>query len=343
MRAPCMPEQQRFSASAELWDTAVEWLLALNDNPDDAALRTALQRWLGEDAAHRQAFREAVDLWGLTGRLDPAYAHWWREEPAPHTAGAPPIREPESEPAPVTARPARRWWVSGALAACLCIALLPWLYTRLGVDFRTAPGQNRELILEDRSAVYLSGDSALDVDFSPALRTVALLRGEAFFAVSANKERPFVVQVGSARVRVVGTRFNVRSRGDELQVDVEEGHVVVEERDDAAALQLFAGDSVLIERGPTPSLRRARVPLEQIAAWRRGQLIVEDWPVAKVLDELGHHRRGVVIVLDDGLARETVSGVFNLARPDDALRALMQPFGGRVREYGPYLATVSAR
>lgn len=345
----------------------MEWLLALNEHPHDMALQRALEQWLGESAAHRQAFRAACDLWGLTGRLEPMYAHWWRDPPqhaATETGVAAAVVETDPAPmstnkstgAPADARTgyateqaamntrgpsARRRWLAAALAAALAAVLLSALPLDFAADFRTAPGENRAITLEDHSRVQLNTDSALATDFSPAQRSVALLRGEAFFAVTADRQRPFVVRVGDARVRVVGTRFNVRSRGGELRVDVEQGHVVVDDPAYNGSLQLLAGDSVVIDHDTRPMVRRTSLPAQRIAAWRHGQLIVENWPVAKVIDEIGRYRRGIVILLDAEMAREPVSGVFNLTQPDDALRALMQPFSGHVRDFGPYLTTVS--
>jgi transmembrane sensor len=46
----------------------------------------------------------------------------------------------------------------------------------------------------------------------PGLRQVKLDRGEAWFQVAKDPQRPFVVESGPVRVRAVGTAFSVRRR-----------------------------------------------------------------------------------------------------------------------------------
>ena len=63
--------------------------------------------------------------------------------------------------------------------------------------------------------------------FTDTERRVRLERGEAFFQVTKDPRRPFVVEVGGVTVRAIGTAFNVRLGGGELDVLVAEGKVEV--------------------------------------------------------------------------------------------------------------------
>ena len=68
----------------------------------------------------------------------------------------------------------------------------------------TVIGQMREIVLPDGSIVSLNTDSEISVAFSPTVRKICLLRGEALFDVAKNKARPFVVWAGGTQVRAVG-------------------------------------------------------------------------------------------------------------------------------------------
>jgi transmembrane sensor len=70
-------------------------------------------------------------------------------------------------------------------------------------------------------------------------------------------------------------------------------------------------------------------------------LIVEEWSVAQVLDELGRYHRGVILLRDQELGARLVSGFYDLTRPVEAVRAVAQAHGGRLREIGPWLLVVS--
>ena len=55
------------------------------------------------------------------------------------------------------------------------------------------------------------------------------LRGEAFFQVKPDTERPFFVETGEVEIKVVGTAFNVdeNSRPGQVVISVTEGKVLV--------------------------------------------------------------------------------------------------------------------
>ncbi len=80
--------------------------------------------------------------------------------------------------------------------------------------------------------------------------------------------------------------------------------------------------------------------VENVAAWRAGKLIVHDATVAEVVAELDRYRAGLILLQDQALATRKVTGVFDLLDPAAALRALLQPFGGRITAFTPYLLIV---
>ena len=71
-------------------------------------------------------------------------------------------------------------------------------------------GQRAELILPDSTRVWINSQSRLTypVSFGRKLREVKL-EGEAFFSVSADAMKPFVVKTLPADIEVKGTEFNV--------------------------------------------------------------------------------------------------------------------------------------
>src|SRR6185437_13890973 len=65
------------------------------------------------------------------------------------------------------------------------------------------------------------------VTYTQAERDIRLVRGEALFIVEHDPKRPFMVTAENARVRAVGTQFNVRDRTSSVDVSVVEGVVQV--------------------------------------------------------------------------------------------------------------------
>ncbi|MFK0091127.1 FecR family protein [Pseudomonas sp. NPDC090592] len=303
-------------------EQALDWLLRLQQSPDDPQLRGAFEQWCASDTANAQAYQKAERVWQLTGQLAPTTTELW----------------PKAEvlPLPIKRRPGRRWWLGAAVAACLLVAVAPSLSLRLQADYRTAQGETRDITLADGSVVQMDSDTAIAVDYSGDHRDVKLLAGQAFFEVMPDKAKPFHVRADDVKVTVTGTAFNVELRPGRVGVDVQHGSVRVE---DTAAAQLLANALTAGQRlryADGQVQLRAFVP-SQAAAWRQGQLIADDQTVAEVVQALARYVPGEVLLRDDALGAKRVTGVYDLRKPEAALRAVVRPHGGQVRSYGPWL------
>jgi transmembrane sensor len=302
-------------------------------------LRTQHEAWLAESEAHVRAFRKAEKVWHLTGAVPPAYADQWADDDAREIMPA--------WPSPTWRR--RPGWavglVLGAAAACLAFAiLLPDLQVRLQADYSTGVGERRQVTLADGSSVHLDADSAISVSSAPTVRAVRLLAGQAFFEVVPDRARPFTVAAEDMTVTVVGTAFDVQVMAGSLVVAVQSGTVeaAISRDGQLTTARLAPGDRLTVAR-VTGTVVRDGVAPSQIASWRTGRLIVDGATVAQVIDEIRRHHRGVILLQDKGLAERHVTGVFDLHDPAGALRALIEPYAGRVVELTPYVLVIAAR
>ena len=81
----------------------------------------------------------------------------------------------------------------------------------------TKNGNRTKIVLPDGSQVWLNAGSNLDYNnstFNKELREVSL-NGEAYFDVTKNPEKPFIIHTKKMDIKVLGTVFNVRSYSDE--------------------------------------------------------------------------------------------------------------------------------
>jgi len=81
----------------------------------------------------------------------------------------------------------------------------------------TKNGNRTKIVLPDGSQVWLNAGSNLDYNnsvFNKDLREVTL-NGEAYFDVTRNPEKPFIIHTKKMDIKVLGTVFNVRSYSDE--------------------------------------------------------------------------------------------------------------------------------
>ncbi len=81
----------------------------------------------------------------------------------------------------------------------------------------TKNGNRTKIVLPDGSQVWLNAGSNLDynnADFNKQLREVSL-NGEAYFDVTKNADKPFIIHTKKMDIKVIGTAFNIRSYDDE--------------------------------------------------------------------------------------------------------------------------------
>lgn len=303
--------------SEALYEQASLWHVRLRGADADEALREAHRRWLAEDPRHEQAWTETLQLWG---RLAEPVARIRAEEQAQWTQ--------RRRQRPVLRRL--------ALAACLVVGVaLGALWQRgeldgLGSDYHTRVGERRSIELADGSRVELNTRSAIDVDFADGRRSVRLLRGEAWFDVRKDPERPFIVSLPMGQVKVTGTRFNVRLDDRQAVVSLVEGRVELSD----------AGQFAVLEPGQQSRLQRdgllAPVPFDaqSIDAWRQGQLVFYRTPLKSVIAELDRYQRGHIFIRDPALAELPVSGVFATNDPSAVLEALRSTLGVQVSDLG---------
>lgn len=294
---------------------ALHWLIAMQEAPDDVALRDRFRVWVQASPAHAEA-------WGDLNRVDDLIGR--------ALSSAKPAMPPHRVRQPVVV-------TVFALAACLLLAFLPLVQARWQADYRTATGAMRQISLADGSRVMLAPDSAVSVSLGADQRRVVLLQGEAFFDVQRDPARPFTVFAGDSSIRVLGTAFNVRRLQSGAEVAVAQGVVQVSRAD--THVDLRPGDSIDTSQGQYGI--RSTLPTELVAPWRQGQLVVKDRTIADVVDTLRRYHEGVIMLHGSALAERRITGIFTPDDPEAALTALVAPLGGSVIRVTPWFVLVT--
>jgi len=150
----------------------------------------------------------------------------------------------------------------------------------------TPKGGQYELVLSDGSRVWLNSASSLrfPTAFIGTRREVEL-KGEGYFEIEKDRNRPFMVAVNDMKVQVLGTRFNTMAYPDEKTINTTllDGAVVVTEGKLEQKLepgQQAAFDSA----GGRLSVRKADV--QQVIAWKTGLFEFDNTDLAAVMRQL---------------------------------------------------------
>jgi transmembrane sensor len=210
--------------------------------------------------------------------------------------------------------------------------------------YATVVGQQREIVLPDRSTITLNTDTSVVVTYSLRERDVLLPHGEASFRVAQEPERPFVVRAGPhRRFQAVGTQFDVRLlTPDHMELIVTEGTVKVFEtpivwaetpalarlRDNMTYGETTVGAPAVVQVEPgLQFVRKVEAgAVDDLLAWQRGRIVFKGERLEDVLTEVDRYTNARFVLSGDELRNIRVVGGFRTGHIDDFLLLLRKNY-----------------
>ncbi|RAV30390.1 FecR family protein [Sinomicrobium soli] len=187
-------------------------------------------------------------------------------------------------------------------------------------------GEKYTVTLEDGSVIKLNAGSTLSFPekFSGPVRRVELT-GEAFFEVTPDPERPFIILAQGLRTTVLGTSFNIQAYPERksVEVTVATGKVRVsnDTADKPATPHFLTPDQQAVYDKTTGNVRTRTVSTSEITGWTRGILQFDDTPLQEVVPVL-ERWYGVSISLDKALEQCHISATFENAGLEVVLESI---------------------
>ncbi|WNO07621.1 FecR family protein [Teredinibacter sp. KSP-S5-2] len=237
----------------------------------------------------------------------------------------------------------RRFRYSLAAAACVLVAVTAFMLNTVAPDktdvYITTVGEQRSVELMDGSSIQINTDTRLEVSYTPELRKIRLVYGEAYFDVAKDKQRPFEVYAAAGVVKAVGTAFNVSYLKKRIKVDVAEGIVEVSKPSYTMEGER-ASSGVLAELGvgqaagfneQVSDLTKGEARLDKIEAWRQNKIYFDDDPLDEVVDEFERYSTYRIEIRSQSLKKARVSGIFNVGDHDTFLFTLEKALGAKIR------------
>lgn len=171
----------------------------------------------------------------------------------------------------------------------------------------TSRGGEYKLMLSDGTQVWVNADSRLEF---PAVftgeRREVYVQGEVYFEVAKDSLHPFIVTTDKARLRVLGTSFNVRAYPRETyRTTLIEGCVEILHQQERVRLQPRQ-QWLLDDAGAQVISVNPRVA----AGWRNGCFAFDDEPLANVFQELERWYDVQVFVSGEGAKAMKFTGIF---------------------------------
>jgi transmembrane sensor len=245
--------------NTQIYEEACTWFVESRAGDMDDASRREFDRWLRKSPEHLSAYLEIAAIWNEGPLLDP-HGKWSADTlirqayetgddnvvalvPAAGAGNTVTAEQGSRMTTLKSSRDAlssrvdaprngwfRRWRRLASAASVAVLAILGGTLMMLELSapiYTTALGEQRSMQFEDGSTVELNSRSKIRVKYSKQERDVELLEGQALFHVAHDAGRPFIVAVGSTRVRAVGTQFDVYKKSSATVVTVVEGRVAV--------------------------------------------------------------------------------------------------------------------
>ncbi len=315
---------------------ASAWLARMNADDVTVDDGTRLEVWLRAHPRNAKAYAELSATWQELLNVGPL-VRAVNFGQVMNAAAVPPA-------------PRRRWTTIAVAASVGALVVgVAWnLYKQKEESrFQTAIGEQAAVALPDGSSFDLNTNSRVQVDYSRRTRVIRLERGEAYFKVAHDTERPFWVHAGDYWVRAVGTAFNVYMRPTGVEVTVSEGTVNVVNAtanesppSDASitksAAAVTAGEQADAHGRAEVIHELNSVQLSRLLAWRKSSLYFQDQPLGDVVNELMRYTTLQIDFDDDALRRLPVGGTFKTG-PDGVealLTMLHDGFGTTIRRDG---------
>lgn len=291
-------------------DEAAQWFVRLQEPAIDVDARRQFETWLDEHPQHRIEFELLQGLWKAADLVPAARLKALCDD----------------APARSQRRPLVRYAVA---ASVLAVALGLGLFSGLNrpspytAEFSTALGERRHVALPDGSVVDLDSRSRIQVRFEKNRRGIELIEGEAMFSVEHDTGRPFVVETGTGKVTVTGTRFDVRRDTAQTRVVVEQGTVKVQGRSaaDEDFISLSAGLGTHVDAQGKVAAAYAVNPAE-LTAWRSGKLVFNNASLADVAEQVSRYRDKPLKVGSAAVGNLRLTSVFKSDNTDALLKAL---------------------
>lgn len=302
---------------------AAQWLMR-REQPDwTSDDERDFQSWLDASLAHKAAFWRLEAAWESSDRLAAV---------APQATAS--FRSYGWRSRAAMAMAASLVLLCGvAIAFRHHLAAPPVSVAVQELRFATPVGGRKDITLSDGSHVLLNTATAVRISIGRDHRQVWLDRGEAFFDVAHDRNRPFAIYAGADRVTVLGTRFALRRDPGRLRVAVERGAVRV----GVAGVSADDGPpNTVVAAGQTALVQDKSVLLtsgvDTALSWLNGTLTFDQTTIEQAANEFNRYNRRQIRLQDDVVRQLRIGGSFRAGNVDAFVRLLHEALGLRVTQ-----------
>ena len=214
------------------------------------------------------------------------------------------------------------------IAALLLILLIPavfiyFFFSQPKTKQLIAEGKMIESRLPDGTMISLNRGSFIEYpdQFADGKREIRLT-GEAYFEVTHDNSRPFVINIGKVRVEVLGTSFyvNTRAKNEKVEVVLASGKVAVYYDFDSQNKEILSpGDKAEISTG-NEQIHISPNDDPNFISWKTGKLVFANDPLEKIVGVLNHTYNAKIRMKNNSIAQCRITATFE----DQTLKSVLK-------------------
>lgn len=303
---------------------ARDWFTLMQSGSVSELEQQRLQQWLQANSAHQDAYNQYEMIWQDLGDLKNTNELAALKRSV-KTSLFESVRNGARE---IISRlqvlnPKSQFGVALASVAILAIVIIGFQPEKIATqEFATTTGEVKKFTLEDGSEITLGAKSQLKAWATSKERHIILVSGQAFFKVAKNPQRPFWVDAGETKVRVVGTQFDVRRGSDRTRVAVLEGIVNVSSANKSANQSINLAPVVLTAGQQVTRLNEGKfeavntISVSELESWRNGRLIYLRASLADVVADANRYFNNSISLGSKNLADLKVTAAVSTNQMD---------------------------
>lgn len=272
-----------------------------------------LDKWLSESDINRQRFEELRKTYTISGKLkiDLATDEIKALEKVHHQIN--------------TRKNIRMVWRAAAAIIILVLATQIILQTNSTANWQEiTASQNRTIYLPDSSKVILAENTTLKFPetFKGNEREVQLT-GKAYFEITKNPEKPFLINTKNTNIEVLGTKFLVdASQPNTEKVIVDEGKVALKTGVFMTKKVLLTQNEIGVWNRENNELSKQITHEQNSNTWLSGRFKFSNLPLSEVLKTIENHFNVKIALADENFSVIKYSGQFNSTDAEEIIETI---------------------
>jgi transmembrane sensor len=186
------------------------------------------------------------------------------------------------------------WLKAAAITAIIAVAGAGF-YSLMQSEPEAAPhevaqfaNKSKFMKLPDGSKVILNSDSKLEFpkSFDNGKSREVVLTGEAYFDISHDESKPFIVRTGNLSTTVLGTAFNIKAYPNQSNITVTVTRGKVSVSNQAGVLGILSPDDQIIFDRNDRQTKVSTVNSSEVIAWTEKDIFFDNVSMAEAAEEL---------------------------------------------------------